>query len=210
MKISAMDLEDILALPWEKKLDFLCGEANDNGETADIALLLGTEPVLAAERAAATALLYKSGRIKYVVPSGGVKWDCGGENLSEAELMQRLLINEGVPEDVIFIDNDARTTQENMSCGADVILNTPILSAAKSIMIVTSETHLKRSLALANAIIPKQFGIVGYPAFSGGKITLDEVLKTEELQRRIDWCITLIKGLVDTNTVEDMDIKTAE
>lgn len=210
MKISAMDLEDILALSWKEKLDFLCGEANDNGDTADIALLLGTEPILAAERAAATAKLYKNGRIKYIVPSGGVTWECGGETLTEAELMQRLLISEGVPKDAIFLDNDARNTLENMSCGAKVILNSPELLEANSIMVVTSETHLKRSLALANALIPKRFCIVGYPVFGKGKITLDELLKTEQLQRRVDWCITLIKGLIDTHTVEDLEIKTAE
>ena len=210
MKISAMKLEDILALSWKEKLDFLCGEANDNGETADIALLLGTEPILAAERAAATAKLYKDGRIKYIVASGGVEWEYGGESLSEAEMMQRILIREGVPKKAIFLDNDARNTLENMLCGAKVILNSPELSKANSIMVVTSETHLKRSLAIANALIPKRFCIVGCPVFGKGKITLDILQKTEQLQRNVDWCITLLKRLIDAHTIEDLEIKTAE
>lgn len=210
MKLSSINKEALLALSPEEKWNFLCKDAVDEGEKADVALLLGTAPKLAEERAVAAAELYRNGRVNYIVASGGVKWEWNGKEETEAELMREVLIREGVPSEAIFLDNEARTTLENMICGLLVIARNLKISKTDGVIVVTSETHMKRSIALAKALLPRKFKISGCPAFGKGKPTMEEFLSVEENKKRMDGCITLIKRLVDRNVVEDMEIKTAE
>lgn len=204
MKLSAIRLEDLLAKSPKEKWNIVCGRVRDDGKSADVALLLGSRPARAIERASAAAELYLSGRVKYVVPSGGVKWEYEGEELSEAELMKRVLVDRGVPEEAIFLDNEARTTVENMICGTLVINRTLKISRIDSVIIVTSESHMQRSLLLARALLPRKFEISGYPSYPG--VSKEEWLTDEANVRLLDGCITLTKGLVDKRFVEDIDI----
>ena len=121
MKISEMELSRLMSMSPEEKWDFVCRDAVDEGESGEVALLLGSDPEEALMRADATARLYHEGRVKYVIPSGGVTWQYEGEEISEADLMKRRLVEQGVPSEVIFPDNEARTTVENMICGTLVL-----------------------------------------------------------------------------------------
>ena len=204
MKLSSIELNKLLDMSPEEKWEIVCGKVKDDGRSADIAILLGSRPARAIERANAAADLYLAGRVKYIVPSGGVKWEYEGEELSEAELMQRVLVGRGVPEDAIFLDNEARTTVENMICATLVINRTVKISKNDSVIIVTSQSHMQRSLMLARALLPRKFEISGYPSYPDAP--KDEWLAKEENVKLLDGCITLIKRLVDSRFVEDMDI----
>ena len=83
MKLSELTKETVSKLTPKEKWDIIFGGVRDNGECAEFALLLGTKPSLAKERAEAAARLYAEGRVKYIVPSGGVTWE--GDSFSEAE-----------------------------------------------------------------------------------------------------------------------------
>ena len=204
MKLSDINIDDLLARSPEEKWNFVCGDVKDDGETADIAILLGSRPQRATERALAAAELFLAGRVKYIVASGGVKWEAGGEELSEAELMKRVMVDAGVPEEAILLDNEARTTVENMICSTLVINRTVKITKNDSVIIVTSQSHMKRSLALARALLPRKFRISGYPSFPS--VSREEWLADEKNRELLDSCITLIKRLVDSRFVEDMDI----
>ena len=164
MKFSELSEQQLLALSPLQKWEILCGEIRDEGASAEVALLLGTAPSRATVRARAAAELYRAGRVRYIVASGGVRWDCDGEQLSEAELMARVLREQGVPEDAILIDNEARTTVENMLCGALVIQRALRFSRVERVIIVTTVEHMRRSLALAKAYLPRRVEISAYPA----------------------------------------------
>ena len=188
----------------EEKWEFMCGDIKDDGAAGDAAILLGGNPHNAMERAEAAAALYRAGRVNYIVASGGVEWEYGGELLSEADLMKRVLLAGGVPEEAILLDQLARTTKENMLCSTIVLERTLKIARIDSVVIVTSQAHMKRSLALARALLPRKFQISGYPAYP--KQTREEWLSVEKNRSALDNGIRLIKGLVDGRVVEDMDI----
>lgn len=204
MKISNAPLEQLWAMTPEQKWEVLCGQIRDDGKTADVALLLGSNPRMSIMRAKAAAELYRAGRVKYVAPSGGVEWEHEGEKLSEAELMARVLRENGVPEEAIILDNMARTTVENMLCGAIAIHRKLRFSKTNSVIIVTSVEHMRRSLGLAKAYLPRKVEISAYPAFYA--IPKEEWLLSEDNVKLLNNSLRYIRDLVLQNTMEDFEI----
>lgn len=204
MKLSCIDLEAMLKRSPEEKWNFVCGDVRDGGERADVAILLGSRPIRAVDRALAAAELYRAGRVGHIIASGGVKWTYRDEELSEAEIMRRVMLENGVPDECILLDNEARTTIENMICSTLVLSRALKISRTESVIIVTSMTHMKRSLLLAHALLPRKFRISGYPAMP--KESRSEWLSKKENVDMLDSCITLTKSLVDRGVVEDVDV----
>ena len=205
MKFSKATIEECLRLSPEKITKVVFGDVCDNGESADVALLLGTAPETALERAEEAALLYLEGRVKYIVPSGGVEWDVNGEKKSEAYFMRDILLSRGVPEEAIIMENEATTTKENMIYGTLQINRHLKLKNVKSVCIVTSAIHLHRSIALAELLLPRSFKIVGVPA-RNSKITREnwflDKIKTDAMLREG----YLIKGLTEAGLMKDIEI----
>ena len=79
MKRSEISKEQMQSLSYVQKWKISCDGVKDAGECAEVALLLGGGPPRAVERARAAATLYKEGRVKTIIPSGGVKWAYHGE-----------------------------------------------------------------------------------------------------------------------------------
>ena len=204
MKLSEVSVDTLLAMPLEAKWRFVCEGVCDDGEVADVAILLGSNPARAIERAEAAAALYHTGRVKYVVPSGGVQWEHLGEQISEANLMKRVMLEKGVPEEAILLENEARTTIENMICSTFVINRALRVKKTDSVILVTSHYHMKRSLALAHAFLPRKFKISCYPSFP--KESREEWLASEKNRELLDNGITLMKRMVDTRVIEDFDV----
>jgi len=204
MKMSEVSLDTLMALPDEQKWNICCSGVKDDGDSAEVALLLGSKPERAVERALAAAKLYRDGRVGTIIPSGGVKWDYQGECLSEAEIMARVLRENGVPDEAIVLENEARTTVENMICGMLQIYR-KYKRFTDGIIIVTSVSHMKRSLALAKLILPQGIKASAYPSYP--KRNRDEWLREEENQVHIRDSLRLLKEVVDKGEAEDMEIE---
>ena len=202
MKLSELTREDIAQMPFEAKYDFICGDIVDDGMSAPVALLLGGNPNNALPRAKAAAELYKSGRVPFIVPSGGVKWDVDGDMISESHYMKRILIGEGVPEEAIILENQATTTKENMIFGTLQINRKLRFEKVDHVIIVTSRSHMKRSIALAKAFLPRKVTVSAYPANHEATIAGLNASTGQWIAKELD----LIKGLVDSGLVEDMEI----
>ena len=196
MKISQIDKEQLLALPDEDKHRILYTGWADNGQPADAALLLGTR--LCEERAAAAAKLYHAGRVPYIMPSGGVEWELDGEMISEARYMARLLQQAGVPEEAILLENEARTTKENMICGTLQLSRALHLQNLHRVIIVTADYHMKRSLALARCLMPRFVEI-------SGVASPPPAAEPERLPKAINSELSLLKGLVDAGIIPDIE-----
>lgn len=205
MKLSQVTNEQLAAMTVEQKWAFNCGGVRDEGRSAEVAILLGGAPVRAVERARGALQLWREGRVKYIVPSGGVKWEYEGETLSECELMTRILIEGGVPAEAIIPENEATTTKENMIYATLRINRKTGLRGFDHIIIVTSETHMKRSIALAKAFLPRKFTVSAYPSYPEG--TREDWLADPTNLAILDKSIQLMKGLVDNGIVEDMEIE---
>lgn len=203
MKLSSIDLKTLLDMTPEQKWEFVSSDIKDDGKMGDVAILLGCCPEIAIERAKAAAALYFEGRVKCIVASGGVKWEHEGDMISEADLMARVMMENGVPESAIILDNEARTTKENMICGTLALNRTAGLQKIESVIIVTSLLHMQRSLALAKALLPRKYEISAYPSYH--ELGKEEWLSSEKNQKTLDSCIILLKGLVDDGFVDDIE-----
>ena len=164
MKLSQITTEQIKQLSDEQLHSIVFGGEGANNVMdvgcADVALLLGTRPDIAKERAE----LYLGGRVRHIIPTGGVEWETDGRTVSEARYMADILCSLGVPEDAITLEEEARTTKENMIFGTFQINRRLRLQHTKTCMIVTSASHLRRSLALAGLLLPRSMTISGFAA----------------------------------------------
>ena len=202
MKLSDLTKENVLKLTPAEKWETVLGGVCDKGECAEFALLLGTKPSIARERALTAAKLYSEGRVKYIIPSGGVAWE--GWNCSEAEYMAQVLLNEGVPQDAIILENEATTTKENMLYGSILMNRKTKFYGEKSIMLVTSNYHVKRTLLLGQIFLPQFAKLSACPAFSAESV--DGWLSSSENLALLDTELYLLHGLYSHGLIPDTEL----
>jgi uncharacterized SAM-binding protein YcdF (DUF218 family) len=94
-----------------------------------------------------------------LIPSGGQGDD---ERISEAEAMKRYLLNKGIPEDKILIENRSMTTLENLKYSKEIIDS---MQGRKYTALVTSNYHVYRALRYCRKIGLKCVGIGSHVAF---------------------------------------------
>lgn len=127
----------IFSLPWftsPKKSDaIVILGCRLNGETPSAFLK---------ERTIKGAKLYQEGYGEYVVVSGGRG---SNESISEAEGMKRILIDKGVPEDKIILEDKSRNTSQNIEYSSKIMKSKGFSTA----VIVSNDFHLRRAWILS-------------------------------------------------------------
>lgn len=201
MKVS--QINDVDLLTNKQIYDIVYGGVADEGKSADVALLLGCYPKISRERAAGAARLYKAGRVKYIIPSGGVKWEENGASQSEAELMRDVLISEGVPDSAIIMENNATTTKENMLFSTIEIERALRFENVKSAVVVTSAEHITRSMALAKWLLPRHLEVSAYPA--NAPYPIEAMTVSEELLKRMKTEVKLLKELSESKLIDQIE-----
>ncbi len=207
MKLSQIDQKELFSLTPDEKWQLLCEDMQDKGESAPVALLLGSAPQHAIHRATAAAALYRAGRVAHIVPSGGVAWEHEGKTLTEAELMAQILMENGVPKEAIIMENEARTTKENMIYGTLQINRALSFDKMRRVIIVTSIEHMKRSMGLAKCYLPRHAELFAYPAVPYEGVT--EWLKNAENVSRLDHELKMIKKLITCGEMADIELTAA-
>ncbi len=205
MKLSQVSLNALLEMTPKDKMNFIFHGTADTGDSCEYALLLGTSLLEAEQRALHAAKLYREGRIRYIIPSGGVTWDNNGEEISECDFMTRILRENDVPDSAIIPENEATTTRENMIYGTLWLNRKSKLLDVDKIMIITSVQHMKRSIALAKCFLPRKISVIGSPVpLSQSK---EEWIVSEEHAEQVDTEIRLLKQLVDHGIIHDIEVK---
>ena len=92
--------------------------------------------------------LWKETNAPLIMPCGGITHD---RSRSEAEVMRDMLIERGVPEGIIRMEDKSRTTTEN------IVNAVKLLEKGARVALVTSEYHLEHSLFEC-----ERFGINAY------------------------------------------------
>ena len=105
-------------------------------------------------RVKAAAKAYREGYSDVIVACGGTT---EGHHISEAEVMQALLLEENVPLEAIRLENQSQVTYENMTFAAKVMGG----AKGKRVLVVTSDYHLRRSVLTAMRV---GFKAKGYSA----------------------------------------------
>jgi len=95
----------------------------------------------AADRLTDAIALYRAGKAKKILFTGG-SGILFFDGVSEASQASRFLISMGVPSDDIILENQSRNTRENAVFSLGILKD----QNAKSIILVTSAFHMKRSM----------------------------------------------------------------
>lgn len=107
-------------------------------------LTLAANAAPAASRTAGAYYLYRTGRIRQILISGG-SGELGGQRPeSEARHLARLLEGVGVPPRVVLLEERSRNTRENAVFTRQMLARHP---AIQSLVLVTSAYHQPRALA---------------------------------------------------------------
>lgn len=93
-------------------------------------------------RVKAAANAWREEYADLIVACGGTT---EGHHISEAEVMQALLEQEGVPQECILLENKSQITIENMRFAAEALGG----AKGKRVLVVTSDYHVRRSVLTA-------------------------------------------------------------
>ncbi len=204
MKLSDVLDDQLKKLSIEQKNAIVYGNMQQCAEKVDVAIVLGTAPPKSRYRAIACAELYEKGLVKSIIVSGAPTNEVDGKVMSEAAYMRAVLIQNGVEESVIYMDEQALTTVENMICSAHVLHRNISFYNTDSVCIVSSACHMRRSLELAKAFFPKRLKIYGYSTSVNGE-GKDEWYKSADGIKDVDWEIRCLKKLIRTNIIDDIE-----
>lgn len=96
-----------------------------------------------ADRVLHTIQLYKQGKCRYIIVSGGTG-SLREKFAAEAIGLQHILLNAGVPQQAILLEDKSRNTYENARFTKQLLAGRPDL---KKLLLVTSAFHMRRSEA---------------------------------------------------------------
>lgn len=136
---------------------------DDNGQNADCIIVLGS--IKAAKYRVPVAVnAYLAGRSEKIMLCGGAVRNFSGERKSEAESMYEKALALGVPETSIIMENNSQNTIENILCSLLELQRSMWLNNVKSVLLVTTTYHMRRSLHIARYLMPAHISVYPCPA----------------------------------------------
>lgn len=150
----------------------------DAGERADCVLVLGS--LKAVEYRLPVAIeAYKAGRAEKLVLCGGKLRDFADGACSEAEHMRTAALAAGVPDADILLENTSQNTVENILCAMVELQRALGLNRVRSVLLVTTAYHMRRSLAIARHLFPSHIAV-----FPCRRMTTTPGARTGQVLRR--------------------------
>lgn len=135
----------------------------DTGEKADCMIVLGS--IKAAKyRVPAAVQAFKSGRASKIMLCGGKVRDFPDGKYSEAEHMHRAALALGVAKEDLILENRSQNTVENILFSLIELQRTFWLNKVRSVLLVTTAYHMRRSLAIARYLLPEHITVIPCPA----------------------------------------------
>ena len=126
-------------------------------ERVEVAVVLGTEVLPSGQpsrtleaRVRHAARLYRQGRVRMLIPTGGL----GKHPPPEAEVMGNVLREEGIPEEAVVLETRALNTWDSAWLVASMVQKL----GAEGVLVVTDPLHCVRTVAA--------FERVGLPAWA--------------------------------------------
>jgi uncharacterized SAM-binding protein YcdF (DUF218 family) len=110
----------------------------------------------AGDRVIQAAWLYRQGKAEHILASGGLA-DWSSRQATPAEDMAALLEFMGVPAEAIWLQTESLNTLEDAAYSAEILRE----HGAEKILLVTSATHMPRSMSLFEA---QGFEVIPAPA----------------------------------------------
>lgn len=145
--------------------DVVYGDIKDDHRNNEWCIVFGNSNQIN-ERANTIIEKYKEKRFKKIVLCGGSKGISNLSNniLSEASRIKKILLESGIPESSIYMDEDSQNTFENIDNAMNIILSND--KDVKSISIITGEYHLRRCILAFKNKYPNIY-ITPIPSYDG-------------------------------------------
>lgn len=138
-------------------------DLEDAGGSADCIIVLGSAK--AAEYRVPVAVdAYRAGRARKIVLCGGVLRVFPVGLCTEAEYMWMVALELGIVEDDLILENASQNTVENILFALIELQRAFWLNKVRSVLLVTTTFHMRRSLAIARYLFPKHINIAPCPA----------------------------------------------
>ena len=135
----------------------------DTGEKADCILVLGSTKA-AKYRVPVAVDAYKAGRASKIMLCGGKLRDFPDGKYSEAEHMRKAALEFGIPEEDLILEDSSQDTVENILFALVELQRAFWLNKVRSVLLVTTAYHMRRSLAIARYLFPEHISIIPCPA----------------------------------------------
>ena len=135
----------------------------DNGASVDCIIVLGSTKA-AKYRVPVAAKAFFAGRSEKIMLCGGKTRGFSGESMTEAENMCEKALELGVPETSIIIEKSSRNTIENILCSLLELQRSMWLNSVKSVLLVTTTYHMRRSIHIAKYLFPTHISVYPCPA----------------------------------------------
>lgn len=135
----------------------------DTGENADCIIVLGSDKA-SKYRVPVAVDAYNAGRASKIMLCGGALRDFSVGKCSEAEHMCKTVLELGVAEENVILENSSQNTVENILFALVELQRTFWLNKVRRVLLVTTTYHMRRSLAIAKYLFPEHIAIVPCPA----------------------------------------------
>lgn len=135
----------------------------DTGEKADCIIVLGSMKA-AKYRVPVAVEIYNAGRASKIILCGGKLRKFPDGTYSEAEHMRRAALDLGVSEEDIIVENTSQNTVENIRFALKELEKIFGSNNLRSVLLVTTAYHMRRSLAIARSLFPKHITVIHCPA----------------------------------------------
>jgi len=176
----------------------------DNGASADCIIVLGS--IKAAKyRVPAAVEAFFSGRSEKIMLCGGKLREFSGESMAEADHMNKKAIELGIPEASIILEKSSQNTIENLLCSLLELQRTMQLNKVKSVLLVTTAYHMRRSIHIAKYLYPAHISVNPCPA-DDTTTRRDNWMNTSEGKDRAKAEAIKIIRYVDSGVIPDFEI----
>lgn len=177
---------------------------NDQGADADCIIVLGS--IKAAKyRVPVAAGAFFSGRSEKIMLCGGKIRNFSNESMTEAENMHKKALDLGIPKTSIIIENSSQNTIENILCSLLELQCAMWLNKVKSVLLVTTTYHMRRSLHIAKYLFPSHISVYPCPA-DDTTTKRDNWMKTDEGIDRVKAEALNIVRCVNNGVIPDFEI----
>lgn len=120
----------------------------DGTRHADCAIVLGagvtnqTPSLVFRERLNHAISVYRQGYVGIILLTGGKS---PGNFLSDAEIARRYIVSQGIPDEIILLEEKSNVTRENLSYAKEIMDSHHLRTA----LIISDPLHMKRAITMA-------------------------------------------------------------
>ncbi|WP_026695186.1 YdcF family protein [Peribacillus kribbensis] len=199
MLISSLDGKNLTD---DQRTNLLYSGIEDDGKNGDCIFVAGSSSAVL-YRLPIAVQLYKSGRARKILFSGGVKWE--GNTLAEAMELKRAAIALGVPPEDILVEDLSLHTKENVLASLLVLDRALQLHRIRRILVVTASYHMRRLHLTMKTYMPQWIDFTLCPA-NDKRTRKDNWFLTEIGRRRVEAETSKIISYVKQGALVDEDM----